>query len=101
MSTFADLVSAFADRPDVVPPGEGRGFGSSALRVGKSIFAMEHAGRVVVKLPAARVTELIGSGVGGAFDGGKGRPMKEWLTVLDDALTTQLAEEALAFVGGR
>lgn len=60
--------------------------------------------RLVVKLPRARVEELIASGEGAPFDAGKGHPMKEWLTVAVDASDTKwrsLAREALAFVGSK
>jgi hypothetical protein len=102
---FDRLAGAFAGRPGVTLPGEGggRGFGSSALRSGGSIFAMLTRGRLVVKLPRARVAELIAAGAGEPFDAGKGRPMKEWLAVADagDDAWRDLAEEALAFVSGR
>jgi hypothetical protein len=59
-------------------------------------------GRLVVKLPHARVAELIASGAGEPFDAGKGRPMREWvaLTEADGATWLALSEEALAFVSG-
>jgi TfoX/Sxy family transcriptional regulator of competence genes len=98
---FERLVAAFAGRPGVAVPGEhGRhGFGSSALTAGGSIFAMLSRGRLVVKLPRARVAELIASGQGAPFDAGKGRPMKEWLVVAgDDQAWKELSEEALSFV---
>lgn len=102
---FERLTAAFAGRPGVTLPGAdgGRGFGSSALKAGRSIFAMLTRERLVVKLPRARVAELITAGAGEPFDAGKGRPMKEWLTVAataDDAAWRELAEEALAFVSG-
>lgn len=80
-----------------------RGFGSSALSVYGSILAMLSRGRLVVKLPRDRVDALIESWTGGPFDAGKGRPMKEWLTVAVDAEETwmALAREALDFVGSR
>jgi hypothetical protein len=102
---FDRLAGAFAGRPGVTLPGEDgtRGFGSSALKSGGSIFAMLTGGRLVVKLPRGRVTELVASGAGEPFDAGKGRPMKEWLVVSDagDDAWRDLAEEALAFVSGR
>jgi len=101
MSSFADLCAEFADREGVVLPGSGSGFGSQALKVGRSIFAMEYADSLVVKLPAARVRELIDGGTGTPFDGGKGKSMKEWLTVVDRADWSRLAAEALEFVGNR
>jgi hypothetical protein len=82
---FAALVEHFADRPRVTPPGaEGhRAFGSCALKVDGSIFAMLHDGRLVVKLPRERVSALVPSGAGEPFGAGKGRPMKEWVAVPD------------------
>jgi len=59
--------------------------------------------RLVLKLPAKRVTELLAAGRGSPFDGGKGRPMKEWISLApqhrDDWL--ELATEALSFVGSK
>jgi hypothetical protein len=66
--------------------------------VNGSIFAMLSHGALVVELPTARVAELIADGAGGPFDAGKGRPMRQWLTVADDVARTALAREALAFV---
>ena len=102
---FAVLVDAFTHEPGVTAPYEsgGRGFGSSALKVNGSIFAMLTRGRLVVKLPRDRVQASIQAGTGAPFDTGKGTPMKEWLTVLADDEETWLAHarEALAFVGHR
>jgi hypothetical protein len=98
---FAALVDEFAGRPGVTPPGgERRRFGSDALRAGASIFAMLTRDELVLKLPRARVAELVASGQGRPFDAGKGTPMKEWVVVADDDLDTwlALAEEALTFV---
>jgi hypothetical protein len=104
---FEALVEEFAGVPDVEVPGvgepggsSGRRFGSDALRVGGSIFAMVTGGRLVVKLPRDRVQALIGSGTGAPFDSGKGRPMKEWVAVVeeDGATWLALAREALDFV---
>ena len=82
---FAVIVKALGDRPGVKKPetpgvSAGR-FGSSALRVHGRIFAMLSHGRLVVKLPPQRVAELIGSGEGSAYDAGKGRPMREWVSL--------------------
>lgn len=98
---FAELVERFSDTPGVTPPeAHRRGFGSHALKVHGSIFAMLVRGHLVVKLPAARVRELIAEGIGGVFDANKGTPMREWLTVLDESpgVAPELATEALAFV---
>ena len=60
-------------------------------------------GRLVVKLPKDRVEGLIGEGAGAPFGSGKGRPMKEWVsvTVEDDDTWRALAREALEFVRSR
>lgn len=102
---FTALAQTLGGRPGVTKPSapaaSGRRFGSSALRVHGRIFAMVSRGRFVLKLPARRVDELIASGVGDAYDAGKGRPMKEWVS-LDAARENDwvvLAAEALEFVG--
>ena len=98
---FASLVEALAGR-DGVELAHGRGFGSGTLQVRGRIFAMATGGRVVLKLPAARVSELISSGEGVAFDTGRGRPMREWIALSGRAATLplELAHEARAFVHG-
>jgi hypothetical protein len=96
---FAELCEEYAGTPGVsVPDSAGRAFGSQALKISGAIFAMISGGRIVVKLPARRVAELIESGSGQSFDAGKGRPMKEWVGLLgDDAACRDLVAEALAF----
>jgi hypothetical protein len=100
---FAELVTAVSGYPGVsVPDGSGASrFGSSALKVDGSIFAMLMGGALVVKLPRDRVAACIASGTGGPFGAGRGTPMKEWLTVVGDDLETwlELTLEALDFVG--
>lgn len=102
---FAALVQHFAAVPGVELPGGSapRKFGSDALKVNGSIFAMVTAGRLVVKLPRERVDGLIAGGTGEPFGAGKARPMKEWVAVVDEDQDTwrALAEEALAFVRSR
>ena len=74
---------------------------SDELRVNNRIFAMLTRGALVLKLPAARVDGLLASGDGTRFDAGKGRVMKEWLTLKPESKVAWLglAEEAMAFVG--
>jgi hypothetical protein len=98
---FADLVDEFVGIDGVTPPSGGSGFGRSALRFRRKIFAMFVRGRLVLKLPAARVDELIGAGAGRHFDANKGTPMKEWLDLNPDSGEDwlALAREALAHAG--
>jgi TfoX/Sxy family transcriptional regulator of competence genes len=102
---FADLVEQFAGEEGVEMPREGspRRFGSDALTVNGSIFAMLTRGELVVKLPAARVAELVARGDGLPFTAGKGRAMREWVVVTgnDPQEWHELAREALRFVGRR
>jgi TfoX/Sxy family transcriptional regulator of competence genes len=91
-------------REEGVALGSGqRGFGSGALQVDGRIFAMVTGGGLVLKLPKQRVDELVAKGDGVPFDGGKGRPMKEWVELAPgaDRRSLSLAREALAFVGHR
>ena len=97
---FSALCAEYAGVTGITVPTGGRGFGSSALKVNKKIFAMLVDGRLVVKLPRARVTELIETGHGLPFDSGKGTPMKEWVVLTgDEAECRALVVEAQAFVG--
>ena len=106
---FAAIVVALSsDNPDVTPPSDGsqskQGFGSAELKVHGKIFAMLVRGRLVVKLPRARVDALITADQGERFDPRRdGRLMKEWLAV-DPAAKEEwlpLAREALAFVASQ
>jgi TfoX/Sxy family transcriptional regulator of competence genes len=100
-SRYADLVRKMAGKSGVTNITEGKGFGSSGqLKVRGRIFAMLVRGELVLKLPRARVDQLVESGEGTRFDAGKGKPMPEWF-VLSPASTRRwlaLAEEALNFV---
>ena len=75
-------------------------FGSTGLSINGKVFAMQVKGKLVVKLPRARVETIILSGRGEPFDPGHGRLMKEWVAVEprsgDEWLN--LAEEARDFV---
>jgi len=98
---FDSVVEAFLGLDGVAPPAPERsGFGSGALKVHRKIFAMLVRGRLVVKLPAKRVSAAIAAHQGEAFDANKGRPMREWLAIpLESSLDWEaVAREALGFV---
>jgi len=80
-----------------------RAFGSTSLKTGGKIFAMLLKERLVVKLPTARVEELVAEGVGERFDPGHGRIQKEWLSAhgSDPERWHALATESEAFVARR
>ncbi len=96
---YEDLVDDLVGIDGVTPPRGGSGFGRGALRCRGKIFAMLVRGRLVVKLPADRVTALIASGDGVAFDANKGTPMREWLSLAPESAVDwlELATEALDF----
>jgi hypothetical protein len=96
---FEDLVDELIGSAGVTPPRGGSGFGRSALRWEKKIFAMLVRGRLVVKLPAPRVAALVSGGDGVRFDANKGTPMKEWFSLDPESELAwlPLALEALDF----
>ncbi len=99
---FALLAETLATRPGVGPPSAGgrRGFGSAALTIDGSIFAMVVGGALVLKLPRHRVEGLVTAGTGLPFAAANGTPMREWVA-LDHGTPESdlaLAEEAMAFV---
>src|SRR5712692_2379788 len=105
---YAALVEALLKEPRVThdPPRAGTApkFGSGALKSGGRIFAMLTRARLVVKLPRARVDQLVAAGRGRPFEPRRdGRLMREWLDLEPgfEEDWTLLAREALEFVGGR
>ena len=96
---FAPVVAAVAGKGGVTRESR-RGFGSGALKVNGKIFAMmTPAAAFVVKIPKARVDELVNQGVGERFEPGPGRIMKEWLGLDRHAERwAELAKEAYQFV---
>jgi hypothetical protein len=79
---------------------KGWGSGNLALKVNGKIFAMLVKGKLVAKLPKARVDELVSTGAGDRFGPrGDDRLMKEWLVVgIGRGNWIALAAEAHGFV---
>ena len=100
---YEDVVDELIALDGVTPPPGGSGFGRGALRYHGKIFAMLVRGKLVVKLPASRVAELIDSGDGAAFDANKDTPMREWLSLDPESALDWLgpAAEALDFARAR
>jgi hypothetical protein len=102
---YEDLIDEFTGAAEVkgaegvTPPQGGSGFGRSALRYRRKIFAMLVRGRLVLKLPKHRVDELVADGHGIRFDANKGTPMKEWFSLDPESALAwpPLAREALDF----
>jgi hypothetical protein len=94
---FDEVRVRFLGRPHV---DEGRMFRTRGLRYrGKFFAALSRDDQLLVKLPEARVTELITTGVSLPFDANKGTPMREWTLVPLASVDhwNGIAEEAFAF----
>jgi hypothetical protein len=95
---FEELIARFSADPLVT---EGTGFGANrGLRVGGRIFAIFGEQGLTLKLPSARVDELVAAALGVRFDPGHGRLMREWVTVSSRHQQdwAALADEARRFV---
>jgi hypothetical protein len=79
---------------------QGRMLHAPGLKVRGRFFAFTTKEELVVKLPAARVNELIAGGAGRPCDPRKGRPMREWvrLTPADETACATYMVEARHFV---
>jgi hypothetical protein len=100
---FERVAAAFAKDPRVTRGSKsGRNFGSTGLKVDGKLFALVSSrSQFVVKLPKAKVAELVKDPKFEYFDPGHGRLMKEWVaTGVVNAGWTALAREARRFVGG-
>jgi TfoX/Sxy family transcriptional regulator of competence genes len=97
-AAFAPVVKSFAKDGQV---GLGSMFSSHAvLNVNGKVFAMLVRGRLVVKLPKARVDALVATAAAERFDPGHGRIMKEWASFPAEAQPEWIgwAKEAYAYV---
>jgi hypothetical protein len=81
---------------------QGRMFNAVGLKTAGRFLAMVVRDELVVKLPADRVTALVGEGAGERFDPGHGRLMREWVALrpADAGACRAYVVEARRFVGG-
>jgi hypothetical protein len=98
---FDDVAVALLAQPGVSP---GTMMGFPCLRIDGEFFAScdHRTGDLIVKLPRARVEELIDADVGKPF-APAGRTFREWVLVEDRDATrwAALMAEARLFVSGR
>ena len=73
-------------------------FGSQGLRTGTKFFAVWWHDQLVLKLPPARLTELVEAGAGRPFEPMEGRRMNGWILLGESADCAPLTDEARAFV---
>lgn len=95
---FTKLVSFYATPLTEYPVERAMLFGFDCLRINGKVFAKLHNGRLVLKLPANRITALVDSGQA-SFYGRPGRLMKEWGVISTSKDIIALAEEARVFSG--
>jgi hypothetical protein len=97
---FWELAEPFLARDGVAA---GKLMGFPCLRIEGGFFCTcdPRTGELIVKLPKARVAELVASGSGQPF-APAGRVFSEWVLIdhRDEQTWIELMSEALAFVGG-
>ena len=100
LSHFDAVATRLLDEHEDVT--SGRMLQAIGLKTRGKVFAMDHDGRLVVKLPEDRVNALIAGGVGRPFGRKTSAPAREWvsLAVTSDDETLAYALEARSFVGG-
>lgn len=95
---WAAITDELLREPDV---SVGRMLRAGALRYDQRYFALLHPDGLVVKLPEARVDDLVSSGAARRFRSGQ-RPMREWAAVPAEQQDRwhELALEALSLARG-
>jgi hypothetical protein len=78
---FAKLAKELAPE-DGAETAHRKGFGTGSVFAGRKMFAvLDPSGALVLKLPPARVQELIASRVGAPWHPGTGAPLKEYVAI--------------------
>ena len=102
MVQVAELFESVSAQLLASHPGDDRGrmLRSPGLKTGGKFFAFATKDDLVVKLPAARVAELIVTGAGRPCRPARGRPMREWVRVrpADREACAAFLAEARSFV---
>jgi len=80
---------------------QGTMFGCKGLRTGTKFFAIRWHEQLVVKLPPARLTELVEAGDGQPFEPMEGRRMNGWILLADSVDWPPVVEEARAYVAAQ
>jgi len=57
------------------------GSGAQGIKRDGKLFVMFMKGDILVKFPPERVSEIVVSGDGQAYDPGTGKPMKNWVLI--------------------
>lgn len=83
------------------PVTEGTMFGSKGLRTGKKFFAVWWHEQLVVKLPPARLEELVAAHHGEPFEPMEGRRMNGWIVLAHTVDWPAVVEEARGFVAAQ
>ncbi|WP_214323891.1 hypothetical protein [Nonomuraea sediminis] len=91
---FDDLMQEYLIRPAV---STGRMLHAEGLKVNGKFFAFVSQDRLILKLPAARVTALVTDGEAHIFTSGN-RKMREWVAITTQASWEPLLAESYTFV---
>jgi len=103
--TYDEQRKAKIDEMLLVMPGvkAGKAFGYPAYKINGKIFAFVGSKGVAIKLPAARVKQLINGQIMKPFEAGEGNVWPEWLSIQRDTFEDYeqdagLFEESVEFL---
>jgi hypothetical protein len=102
---YARMAKMLLKDPKITQPKRKKGFGSSGLYTrGKLFAALSYRNRLILKLPEARVNEIVAQRKGTRWDPrGEGEGLKEWVTLSPSSKIRwlPLAKEAKKFVASK
>ena len=76
-------------------------FGSAGLRTGRKFFAVWWHDQLVVKVPPARLTQLVEAGDAQPFEPMEGRRMNGWIVLGESVEWLPVVREAGAYVAAQ